>query len=81
MPYGRESIVESWLREDNDMYNLYLMQVMPADRLAELAERYYCNYVILERERQVDGVMEDYGMHLVGETDNYLVYRTAVPFW
>lgn len=81
MPYGRESIVESWLREDNDMYNLYLMQVMPADRLAELAERYYCNYVVLERERQVDGVMEDYGMHLVGETDNYLVYRTAVPFW
>ena len=81
MPYGRESIVESWLREENDMYNLYLKQLMPADELAEMAERYYCNYVVLERERQVDGRLEDYGMSLVGETDNYLVYRTAVPFW
>lgn len=83
LAYGRESYVDSWewMEIKNELGELYKRVVIPADELSRLAEEYYCNYVIVERERVIDGSLEDYGMYVCGATDNYIVYRTATPFW
>jgi len=83
MPYGRYSLVSSWIHEDNEMYELYAKPVTDVEELSECATRYYCNYVILEKERILEGGRpEDYEMLKIGETAHYDVYRnTKVDFF
>lgn len=74
LPFGRDSIVESWKKYDNSLYNMYAGSAMNADELSKCATDYYCNYVILEKVREVNGSLADAGLTLYGETDNYLIY-------
>ena len=55
LAYGRDSIVQSWVKADNELYDLYAEPVMDLDRLSEVATEYYCNYVIIEKERILEG--------------------------
>ena len=83
MPFGRNSMVETWLKDDNAMYDLYIQPEMDLGELSELAEEYYCNYIILEKDHVLTGGKpEDYDIIKIGETENYDVYRnTRVDFW
>jgi len=84
MPYGRESIEASWDFEyiKNPLYVLLQQEVIPAEELSELSIEYYCNYIILLKSMKVEGDLQEYGIELIGETENYLVYRnTPVAFW
>ncbi len=82
LPFGRESMVDSWKKLDNPLYNEYMRPVMRSDELAKQAKEYNCHYCILDAEKQVEGDMRSNGFELIGRTDHYLVYRnTAVAFF
>lgn len=82
MPYGRESIETSWGFGKHPLYELLQKEYIPVDELSELSIENYCNYIILLKQMKVDGDLEEYGIELIGETENYLVYRnTPVAFW
>jgi len=82
MPFGRDNLVGTWYYEQNPLYTLLLQEVIPVEELSELSIEYYCNYIILLKTMEVEGDMEEYGIELIGETENYLVYRnTPVAFW
>lgn len=82
LPFGRDNLVESWNREIHPLYTLLQQEVIPADELSELSIESYCNYIILLKTMKVEGDLEEYGIKLIGETENYYVYRnTPVAFW
>lgn len=82
MPYGRDSIVPTWDYVENPVYETYIKKIIPADELKDVASDAYCNYIVLERTQVIDGDLEECGVVLIGQTDNYLVYRnTNVDFW
>ena len=83
MPFGRDNLVESWdYREIHPLYALLQQEVIPVEELSELSIESYCNYIILLKTMEVEGDLEEYGIKLIGETENYLVYRnTPVDFW
>jgi len=76
LAYGRDSIVQSWVKADNELYDLYAEPVMDVDRLSELATEYYCNYVIIDKERILKGSKpEDLGLTRIAQTKHYDIYR------
>ena len=76
LAYGRDSIVQSWVKADNELYDLYAEPVMDLDRLSEVATEYYCNYVIIDKERILEGRKpEDLGLTRIAQTEHYEVYR------
>ena len=82
MPFGRDNLVESWDRIIHPLYTLLQQEVIPVEELSELSIESYCNYIILLKTMEVEGDLEEYGIELIGETENYLVYRnTPVAFW
>ena len=49
---------------------------MDVDRLSELATQYYCNYVIIDKERILEGGKpEDLGLTKIAQTEHYDIYR------
>lgn len=74
LPFGRDSMVDTWKKADNELFDLYMSPVIPADRLVKSATDYQCDYVIISREEVIDGDVTDYGLKEVGATDNYVVY-------
>ena len=76
LAYGRDSMVQSWMRLDNPLYDLYAEPIMDVEKLAQYATEYNCNYVILDRERILEnGKPEDLGLTRIGATDHYDIYR------
>ena len=76
LAYGRDSMVQSWKRLENPLYDLYMEPIIDVDELSRLATEYYCNYVVIDKERILKGGDPiDLGLTRIGETENYLVYR------
>ena len=76
LAYGRDSIVQICVKADNELYDLYAEPVMDLDRLSEVATEYYCNYVIIEKERILEGSKpEDLGLTRIAQTQHYDIYR------
>ena len=76
LAYGRDSMVQSWKRLENPLYDLYTEPVMDVEKLSEYATEYYCNYVILDKERILEGGNpKDHGLTKIGETEHYDIYR------
>lgn len=81
LPFGRDSMVDSWKKLDNPLYNEYVMPVMRADVLSEQATEYNCHYCIIDKDKEIEGDLKEYSMQFVGQTEHYLVYRNlTVPF-
>lgn len=82
LPFGRDSLVDQWNAPMNPLFDLYMEPTMDAAKLSEYATKYYCNYVIVEKDKKVIGDIEDNNFEYVGETANYIVYHNKlVPFW
>lgn len=82
LPFGRESMVDSWVRPKNSFFDLYMNMQMPASDISKYATDYYCNYVILEKDKEILGDLQKFNMKFVGETENFIVYRNnEVPFF
>lgn len=75
LPFGRDSLVESWDYVPNAIYELYREPEIRVAELSKYAEEYYINYFIFLKSRPLLGDPTAYDMSLVGETENYLVYR------
>ena len=75
LPFGRDSMVDSWKKLDNPLFELYMCPNMPADRLSKYATNYLCSYIILDKEKEVIGDITDYNFELYGTTEHYLVYK------
>ena len=75
LPFGRDSMVSSWKRVDNPLFDLYMSHEMAADKLAQYATDYWCDYVILNDDDVVIGNVEDFGLEEYGRVGTYTVYR------
>ncbi len=74
LPFGRDSMVESWKRLDNELFDIYMGHDIYADRLVSVSTDYQCDYVIVGRDKNVIGDVTDYGLKEIGSTMNYIVY-------
>lgn len=82
LPFGRDSMVDSWKRLDNPLYNLYMSPCMPASDLAKSATDYSCHYIVVDRDADILGDIRDFDFAEYGSTENYIVYRNNnVPLW
>lgn len=81
--YGRDSMVTSWKRNENALYDIYMQPIIDLEELSVVSTEYYCNYVILDKERILTGGKpEEYELEKIGETEHYDVYRNQkVDFW
>lgn len=75
LPFGRDSMVDAWKKIDNPLFELYMSPNMPADRINKYSNQYLCQYIVLEKEKEVIGDVTDYNFELIGSTENFLVYR------
>lgn len=78
MPYGREMIASQW-----DYYNKVheAMEedgVLDPEKLVEACREEYCQYIILDKNREMTGNPENAGLILVEEIDGYLIYLDPV---
>lgn len=76
MPYGREMVVERW-----DYYNevyevMEKPEIINARELLAATRNNYCEYIILQEDRQIDADLTDeaYGLVLLETIDGYCVY-------
>ncbi|MFI3213244.1 MAG: hypothetical protein R3Y24_07865 [Eubacteriales bacterium] len=75
MLYGREVLVNGWEWGDHELHIMMTEDIVDVETLVTTAEEYACNYIILEKDRPLDGDTEKNNLLLVGETSNYLVYQ------
>lgn len=82
LPFGRDSMVSSWKRVDNPLFDLYMSHEMAADKLAEYSTEYWCDYVILAGNDVLVGVPSDFGLEEYGRVGEYTVYKNlASHLW
>lgn len=75
MPYGREMLIARW-DYYNDMYEaMEEADVIQTSSFVELTRGYGCNYVVLNKDRETEEPLTDYGFSLYAKTDHYLIYR------
>lgn len=81
--YGRDSMVSTWKRDENALYDVYMQPIIDLQELSDCSTDYYCNYVVMDKERILTGGKpEDYELIKIGETEHYDVYRNQrVDFW
>lgn len=78
MPYGREMIASQW-----DYYNkvheaMEEDEVLDPEKLVEACREEYCQYIVLDKSREMTGDPENAGLALVEEIDGYLIYLDPV---
>lgn len=79
LPYGREMMISRW-KFESDLYDaMEKTEVIETPSFVELTRKYYCLYVVLRKDRQLQEPLTDYGFELYAQTDNYLIYYD--PTW
>ena len=77
MPYGRDMVVASWEHVEHPMYALMESDIVRIDLLAELADDYQCQYIILNKAKQTEGDPEACGLEKIAEVGGYDVFRNV----
>lgn len=77
MPYGRDMMVASWEHVEHPMYALMEADTVRVDLLAELADDYQCQYVILNKAKNTEGDPEACGLEKIAEVGGYDVFRNV----
>lgn len=77
MPYGREALALNWIPgTENPIFLMYREQNTDLETFVDLVSENYCNYVIFEKERVLEGGKpEEFDLIKIGETTHYDVYR------
>lgn len=71
MPYGRDVIMGGY----HELHQIIEADPIVLDRLVPLARQEECHYIILNREKTLEGSVEAYGWTVFMETDGYIIYR------
>ena len=77
MPYGRDMLVASWDHVEHPIYALMEADTVRIDLLAELADDYKCQYIILNKAKKTEGDPAEYGLEKIGEVEGYDVFRNV----
>ena len=75
LPFGRDSMVDSWKKADNALYDMYASGHLPAEELAKCATDYLCDYVIVSEDETIEGDPVKYGLVRCGAVGEYTVYE------
>lgn len=75
MPYGRDMLVASWDHVEHPIYALMNADIIRIDLLAELADDYKCQYIILNKAKETEGDPDECGLEKIAETGGYDVFR------
>jgi hypothetical protein len=79
MPYGREILVERW-NFQNELFDLMNQEVLDVDLIAQSAHEKGCHYVIISKEKMLNGSFEDYQYELFDEVEHYLIYADTTLY-
>lgn len=77
MPYGRDMLVASWDHVEHPIYALMEADTVRIDLLAELADDYKCQYIILNKAKKTEGDPAEYGLEKIGEVEGHDVFRNV----
>jgi hypothetical protein len=61
--------------EQMELYTMLNQEILDVGALAEKAWQYNCDYIVIDKNKQLSERWENYGMTLVGETMYYYVYK------
>jgi len=76
MPYGRENTVDRWIYT-HELYDVMEAEEVEAERLSELARKYFCAYIILSQDKVVNGKLQEYDFVNFGATEGYVIYKDS----
>jgi hypothetical protein len=77
MAYGRDYLAPDWKYGDHPLRTLMNSEVIAAGKLAKLATEYDCHYIVLEKDKRIQGNLEKMNIIKIGETQNYYIYRNT----
>lgn len=75
MPYGRDYLAPDWIYGDHPLRKIVNQEEIRISELVRLATEQKCQYIILERNKELIGNFENFKVFKVGETTNYDIYR------
>lgn len=79
MPYGRNAMIYP---DSEELFRVMLKGTIDVERMAVLAKEKGCHYVIFsEKEKELNGRLEDYDYEYFDRVGEYLIYRdTTMDF-
>lgn len=77
MPYGRQMIWNGGSEEQMELHSLLNQEILDVKVLSQKALQYNCDYVVIDKTKQLSDKWENYGMTLEGETPYYYIYRVG----
>lgn len=75
MPYGRQMIWNGGSEEQMELHSMLNQEILDVRALTEKAWQYNCDYIVIDKSKQLSERWENYGMALTGETTYYYVYK------
>lgn len=81
MPYGRQMIANGGSEEQMELHSMLTQEVLDVEALTQKALQYNCDYIVIDKTKQLSDRWENYGMVLEGETVYYYVYRVDKNWW
>lgn len=75
MAYGRDYLAPDWIYGDHPLREIMNQEEIRISMLVRLATEQKCQYIILERNKELIGNFEKLKVFKIGETTNYDIYR------
>ena len=75
MPYGRDYLAPDWIYGDHPLRKVMNQEEIRISEIVRLATEQNCQYIILERNKELIGNFENLKVFKIGETTNYDIYR------
>ena len=75
MAYGRDYLAPDWIYGDHPLRKVMNQEEIRISELVRLATEQKCQYIILERNKELIGNFEKLRVFKIGETTNYDIYR------
>ena len=75
MVYGRDYLAPDWIYGDHPMRQVMNQEEIRISELVRLATEEKCQYIILEKNKELIGDFRRQNVSKIGETANYDIYR------
>ena len=75
MAYGRDYLAPDWIYGDHPLRKVMNQEEIRISELVRLATEQKCQYIIIEKNKELIGNFERLKVFKVGETTNYDIYR------
>ncbi len=75
MVYGRDYLVPDWIYGDHPIRELMNEETIDMEEVAKRMEDYYCNYIVVPKNKEIMGDLKKCDLVLIGETKEYEIYR------